>query len=121
MTHVLVRHKVNDYPAWKKEFDNFVDFRKSSGEQAYQILQKDGDNNNLYLLFQWDNEDNARKFFQALDPVHQIRVGGQVGRKLQRFFALLLDRLEEGDHPLRINARSHDQCYFRQIPASGMD
>lgn len=62
MTHVLIRHKVTDFDKWKKAFDEFATFRKSSGEKAFQVMQHHQDSNNLYLMFEWDNEENARKF-----------------------------------------------------------
>lgn len=65
MTHVMIRHRVNDYGAWKKEFDNFIDVRRSSGEISYQILQPEGEKENLYLLFEWDSVENARKFLES--------------------------------------------------------
>jgi heme-degrading monooxygenase HmoA len=63
----MVRHKVNDYKSWKEAFDNFVDFRRSSGEKSFQILQHDEDSQNLFLLFEWDSADNAQKFFDSPD------------------------------------------------------
>ena len=65
MTHILVKHKVDDYANWKKAFDNFADFRKSSGEKSFHILQQEEDANNLYLMFEWDSPENARKFFES--------------------------------------------------------
>ncbi len=65
MTHVMIRHKIDDFTAWKKEFDNFADFRRSSGEKSYQVWQHDEDPNNLYLMFTWDNVDNARRFLDS--------------------------------------------------------
>jgi quinol monooxygenase YgiN len=65
MTHVMIRHRINDYEAWKTEFDNFVEVRKSSGERSFQILQRQEEPTNLYVLFEWDNIDNARKFLES--------------------------------------------------------
>ncbi len=65
MTHVMVRHRIEDFSIWKEVFDNFADYRKSSGEKSYQILQHEEDSNNLYLLFEWDGEDRARKFMES--------------------------------------------------------
>jgi hypothetical protein len=67
MTNLLIRHKVNDYAAWKVEFDNFAEFRKSSGEKSYRILHPEGESNNLTLLFEWDNPGNARKFLESTE------------------------------------------------------
>ena len=62
MSHLLIRHKVKDYPAWKKVFDGFIDTRRASGEKSYQLFHPDDDPNNLVALFEWDTLDNAKKF-----------------------------------------------------------
>lgn len=65
MTHVLIRHRVDSFDDWKAVFENFADVRKSSGELSYQVLRKDEDSENLYLLFEWDTTDNAREFLES--------------------------------------------------------
>jgi heme-degrading monooxygenase HmoA len=77
MTRLIIRHKVNNYDAWKKVFDNFKDFRKSSGEKSYQIFHPEKDPNNLILMFEWDNTANAQKFFKSQelkDTMHKAGV-----------------------------------------------
>ena len=59
---MFVRHKVNDYPKWKEVFDSFIDFRRKSGEKSYHIFHPEDEPDNLYLLFAWDNLENAKKF-----------------------------------------------------------
>ena len=65
MTHVLIRHRVNDFESWKNVFDNFAEVRKTSGERSYQVLQTEEDSDNLYLLFEWDTPANARNFLES--------------------------------------------------------
>ena len=62
MAHLFVRHKVKDYPAWKKVFDGFIGTRRSGGEKNYQIFHPDNEANNVLSLFEWDNIENAKKF-----------------------------------------------------------
>ena len=62
MAHLLIKHKVKDYPAWKKVFDGVIDTRRAGGEKSYQILHTDSDNNNLVALFEWDSLENAKKY-----------------------------------------------------------
>ena len=62
MAHLFVRHKVKDYPAWKKVFDGFIETRRSGGEKKYQIFHPDNEANNVLALFEWDNIENAKKF-----------------------------------------------------------
>ena len=65
MTHVMIKHKVQDYAAWKAEFDNFADTRRSSGEKSYRILHPSDDPNDLTLLFEWDSPENAETFLSS--------------------------------------------------------
>ncbi len=62
MAHLFIKHKVQDYPVWKKVFDGFDAARRAGGERSYQILHPDDDKNSLLSLFEWDNLNNARKF-----------------------------------------------------------
>jgi hypothetical protein len=93
MTHVFVRHRVNDYGTWKAAFDNFVDFRRSSGEKSFQVLQQDKDTNSLYLMFQWDNPENASKFFDS-DNLKKTMEKAGVAEKPEIVF---LNQSDSGD------------------------
>jgi len=79
MLQVLVKHKVNDFAAWKSAFDNFADFRKKSGEKSFQILHPSNDHNDLTLLFGWDTEENARKFMESGELKHAMQEAGVSG------------------------------------------
>ena len=67
MAHLLIRHKVKDYEKWKATFDGFIETRRASGEKSWQIFHPDDDPNNLLILFEWDNLDNARTFMENPD------------------------------------------------------
>ena len=62
MAYLLIRHKVKDYPVWKKVFDDFIETRRASGEKSWQVWHTHDDPNNLILLFKWDSLENARAF-----------------------------------------------------------
>lgn len=76
MTYMFIRHKVNDYDTWKAAFDKFTGFRKSAGEKSYRILRHQEDPNNIYLFFEWDSLDNARKFIDSADLKEAMRRAG---------------------------------------------
>ena len=67
MAYLLIRHKTRDYATWKAAFDDFNETRRASGEKSYQIFHPDDEPNNLWLLFDWDNLDNARTFMANPD------------------------------------------------------
>ena len=76
MINVLIRHKVADYDSWKKAFDDFAPFRKTSGELSYHVMQYDNDANNLYLLFKWDTIENARSFLGSAQLKEAMQSAG---------------------------------------------
>jgi quinol monooxygenase YgiN len=76
MTRIFVRHRVKDFPQWKDVFDGFVKTRKAGGEKAYQVFQDDADENNLFLIFEWDNRPNAEKFFASTDLKNTMQKAG---------------------------------------------
>lgn len=65
MTHILIKHEVNDFAAWKDVFDNFADVRRSSGEKSYHILHPVDNPKDLTLLFEWDTQKNAETFLAS--------------------------------------------------------
>lgn len=65
MAHLMVRHRVADYDAWKAAFDSFVDMRRAAGEKSYQVLSVAGEPNNIVVLCEWDSVERARAFAQS--------------------------------------------------------
>jgi quinol monooxygenase YgiN len=76
MTRIMVRHRVKDYSHWREVFDGFINTRKANGEKSYQIFQDSKNENNLYLMFEWDNENNARRFFDSTELKNAMQKGG---------------------------------------------
>jgi hypothetical protein len=86
MSQVLIKHKVNDYAVWKDVFDNFADFRKSSGEKSYRILYQHDDPNDLMLLFDWDTQENAETFLASNELKSAMREAGVAEAPKIEFF-----------------------------------
>ena len=78
MAFILIKHKVKDYTAWKSAFDSFYEKRKSGGEKSYHIFHVDGEPNNLIVLFEWDNLDNARLFMNSPDLKEAMQGAGVI-------------------------------------------
>jgi quinol monooxygenase YgiN len=76
MAHLLIRHRVKDYPSWKNTFDGMMDTRRKNGEKSFQILHPKGDRNNLYLLMEWSNLDQARSFMESPVLKENMRKAG---------------------------------------------
>jgi quinol monooxygenase YgiN len=76
MAHIVIRHKVQDYLAWKSAFDNFHETRKTNGEKSYQIYHPEDNPDNLIILFKWDTMDNAKTFMQSEDLKSAMKEAG---------------------------------------------
>jgi len=93
MPYVLVvRHKVEDYAKWKTAFDEGIAMRKAGGEKSYQIFHTNDDSNDLVLLFEWDNLDNARKFMQS-EELREVMQRAGVSKEVDISF---LEEVEKG-------------------------
>lgn len=67
MPYLLVRHKVEDYESWKPVFDEHRATRKESGSKGGRLWRTADDPNEVVILFEWDELDNARRFVQSDD------------------------------------------------------
>ena len=80
MTRLLIKHKVQDYPSWKKVFDGFKETRRAGGEKSYQILHPENEGNNLLAFFEWDSINNAKKFVNSPELQEAMHNAGVVGQ-----------------------------------------
>lgn len=65
--HVLIRHKVKDYDAWKPGFDSHEPARKSAGLSVEKVMRGAKDPNEVFVLFGAEDFDRAREFAQSAD------------------------------------------------------
>lgn len=67
MALLVVRHKVNDFDAWKPVFDEHGAARAASGCKGGRLYCSSDDPKEVVILFRWDNHANARKFTESAD------------------------------------------------------
>jgi quinol monooxygenase YgiN len=91
MSHVLIIHEVEAYPAWKAVFDGAAAIRKAAGELSYQLLRYDTDANRIVHFSKWSSLASARRFFESPELV---RIRKEAGVKAPEF--LYLEELERG-------------------------
>jgi heme-degrading monooxygenase HmoA len=67
MPYILGIAKVEDFDKWKSGFSGpeGVAMRKAAGGKSHQIFHPADDPNTVVVLIEWDNLDNARKYFQS--------------------------------------------------------
>jgi heme-degrading monooxygenase HmoA len=92
MAHLLIKHKVKDYPQWKKVFDEFKGTRKAGGEKSYEIFHPEDDPKNVLAIFEWDTLANAKKFVGSSE-LKQAMSNAGVEEKPEVYY---LERYAEG-------------------------
>ena len=65
MVHVLVKQKVKDYNTWLGGFNGHNDARKSAGQIKGSVYANPKDNNEVFILFEWDNIENMHNFMNS--------------------------------------------------------
>ena len=62
MATMFVRHRVADFGAWKKAFDEFDGERQTMGVTGHGVYQAEGDANDVTLYHHFDSLDAAKAF-----------------------------------------------------------
>lgn len=91
MQHVLIIHEVEDYPAWKKVFDNAAGIRKAAGERTWQVLRYENDPDRIVHFSAWTSIADARAFFES---PRLVQIRKEAGVKSPEF--IYLDQIETG-------------------------
>jgi heme-degrading monooxygenase HmoA len=67
MINVSIRHTIADYAKWHAGFDAHEAARRAAGATGVNQVYRDVENpNQITVMLEWDNAENARKF--ASDP-----------------------------------------------------
>jgi quinol monooxygenase YgiN len=76
---MLVHHKVRDFTQWKSFFDRHESTRKSSGSKSSRVFQNPEDPTDIFMLFEWDKIENAKKFASSEDLKKIMEQAGVIG------------------------------------------
>jgi len=76
MIHVLVRHNVSDYGKWKSVFDADHEFRHKGGEVNCRIFHNADNLNDLTLLFEWENLEQAQRYMSSKELQNKMKQAG---------------------------------------------
>ena len=71
MTYVLGTSPVEDFEQWKSTFHDNESYRTEHGERGYQVFQSVDDPNEVTVLFEWDENEDPRAFFES-DEMREI-------------------------------------------------
>lgn len=65
MIYVLGKLKLESYDTWKPFFDKRATIREGAGSKETHLFRNSDDQNEVVILFKWDNKENAKKYMEA--------------------------------------------------------
>ena len=80
MPCLLIRHKVEDYPAWKAVFAEHESTRRANGSQGGWLFRNADDPHEVLLLLEWDDLERARLFLDSDDLQEAMTRAGVTDR-----------------------------------------
>ena len=75
-TIALVRHRVADFDAWKKMYDDFAPIQAEHGVRGHQVLRSIEKPNDVIVTHTFDSPETARAFFAMPELKDAMRQGG---------------------------------------------
>jgi quinol monooxygenase YgiN len=75
-TIVLVRHRVDDFEAWKKVYDGFAPTQAEHGVHAHQVLRSIENPKDVIVTHTFESSEAARAFFAMPELKEAMSEGG---------------------------------------------
>ena len=70
---------MRDFTQWKPFFDRHESTRKTSGSKSAQVFHNIDDPSDVFILFEWDTLENAKKFGMSAELKKTMEQAGVVG------------------------------------------
>jgi hypothetical protein len=80
LPYVIVRNRVESYPAWKRGWDAGEAMRRQSGIQSEQLFRNPGLPDEVVLLVEFPTIERAREFAASQELKDVLRESGIVDR-----------------------------------------
>ena len=72
----LVRHRVADFDAWRKVYDDFAPIQAGHGVHAHQVLRSTENPNDVIVTHTFDSPEAAKAFFAMPELKEAMSKGG---------------------------------------------
>ena len=76
MVHIFLKQKINDYNTWKDGFTGHNDARKAAGQTNATVFVNPEDENQVFILLEWDSMENAQKFMSSPELKEAMKNSG---------------------------------------------
>lgn len=92
MPYTLTRMKVEDYPHWRRAFEENADAREEAGSRGGHLFRSEGDRSEVVVFLAWDDLGDAREHLSS-DAVREEREAGGVEGEPEVLYLEELGRL----------------------------
>ena len=80
MAKLIVHHKVQDYAAWRKVFDNDATSRREFGSTGAQVFTSTSDPNDVTAIMDWPSVDAAKAFATSASLKEAMKNAGVISQ-----------------------------------------
>ncbi len=87
MATLYVHHKVKDYVAWRKVFDDLTSMRTGYGCTGHKVFQSANDPTEITILTEWKNLDQAKTYATSNDLKEGMKAAGVISQPDVMFLA----------------------------------
>ncbi len=87
MATLFVHHKVQDYKAWRKVFDDLTAMRTDYGCTGHKVFQAPSDPNEITILTEWKDVDRAKAYATSDDLKQGMKNAGVISQPDVMFLA----------------------------------
>ncbi len=85
MAHIVIWHQVEDFDLWRSKFDEHGATRGAAGSQGGIVYRSTDNSQEVVIVLEWDNEDNARAFIASQDLAVVMADAGVSGQPMVAF------------------------------------
>lgn len=80
MPCLLTRHRVAEFTAWQRAFDEDAEIRRANGSEGAIVFRNSADPHEVWVLLEWDDLTRARLFVRSDDWNDLLIRAGVAGR-----------------------------------------
>lgn len=80
MTYLIGKTPVEDFEKWMSTFHKNESYRAEHGERGYQVYQSVDDPDEVVVVFEWDENEDPRAFFESEEMREKMAEAGLKGR-----------------------------------------
>lgn len=75
MPYTLYRHRVENFPRWRRAFEDHAEARKEAGSRGGHIFRSSGDRSEIVVFLAWEDLDRARRYLESEEVAEELEQG----------------------------------------------